>query len=600
MARFVRYGLLALLLSLHTGGEALAQADTSRTKKWSGNLELISGLGFNHIKDEGVVVDTLFHIREQAILQLKRTTPTFSFTTQAQGIYEKNGTYTRRISMKHEKEVEILGRGSNFLKPGSNLRSEFSWRPGNGHQLTAFLSYQYGYDHADNVSVSITADTSKMVSLKSAVEDLIVHQHMATAGWRSSHPLGSSRHQLLTAGEWKGSFRRQQSEWTKLMLYFIEDPSKESSANIYRLTPSTDANEETLTVSYRDSLLGGKHKLTVEPGMRIRLQHTLDENNGAVRIDEHTWRDSTRLHEDFNYFTAQMEPQLRLEYHYLSLRVSADYSLQLYGRQLNNHLHYQAFQWQQPAVVGRTFIEWSPSSIHQLTLGSSMSLTRPTYLQICWYDRQGTDPSQLFEGNPDLLPTRSYATDLTWRLRLGRFRLNAVATYDYRIREIEQFFYDDVIDGQNFRIFTWQNSAYSHIFTERLQLSWNGQVLSSNVNVNFQQKKQTNPIQEKTSQFNHWNITADITVRPGQGWSISTSGSYNGNNRSLYRLVKQYYTLNARITKEFKRIAVYLEGRDLLDQVFTTQYYSQDMSDQWEETSTLNRRLFQLGFTWKF
>lgn len=60
------------------------------------------------------------------------------------------------------------------------------------------------------------------------------------------------------------------------------------------------------------------------------------------------------------------------------------------------------------------------------------------------------------------------------------------------------------------------------------------------------------------------------------------------------------YSISARITKEFKRFTVYLEGRDLLDHPATTENLSEDMTRQMIQTINMNRRLFLLGFSWNF
>lgn len=56
-----RNGLLTLLLFLLAVGGAKAQPEVTRTDKWTGNLELITGLGISHLENDGKVADTLVH-----------------------------------------------------------------------------------------------------------------------------------------------------------------------------------------------------------------------------------------------------------------------------------------------------------------------------------------------------------------------------------------------------------------------------------------------------------------------------------------------------------------------------------------------------------
>ena len=588
---------LVFLMLLLAPGSATAQT-AAQEGKWSGRLELVTGLGFHTVLDEDTVKDTLFHLREQVFVQLARTTPTFSFSTQAQGVFVKNETQTLRTTFRGKQEMEMFGRGNNFYQPGSSIRSDFNWRPSPKNQYTAFLTYQYGYDHTDNLTARLSADTLNAFHLKAAQEEKRVHRHTATAGWRATHQLVSPHMMLLTAGDWRASFVDQTSTWTKGDFTFVEDNT--NSYSLYRLMPQTGSNEGTVSVSLRDTLLRSEHSLTIEPGLRFRLSETRDENSGSTYVDETHWRDSTRLHEDFDFVTLQLDPQFRLEYRYKSLRLSADYSLQFYSRQLTSQLHYQRLEWQPLLVVGRSFADWAPAPGHQLTLGNTLSVTRPSYLQTCWYDRQGEDPSQLFRGNPGLRPARSISTDLTWRFRRGNFNLTANTVYDYRKAEFERIFYDREIDGNTYKVFTWLNTYYGHLFTQRMQLGWNGRFLSSSLQVNYQQRQQRHPETKARKNSNNWELFAEITGRPGNGWTLSLNGSYKGDIETLYSLIEKHYIANALIRKDFKRFSLYLEGRDLLDRPITTHFYSQDNTEEWEETVYRNQRIFLLGFSWRF
>ena len=188
-----------------------------------------------------------------------------------------------------------------------------------------------------------------------------------------------------------------------------------------------------------------------------------------------------------------MEPQLQLEYRYSSLRFLIDYSMQFYARKLSSQLCDQKLEWLPVDVIGRSFVEWAPSASHLLTLGSSLSLKRPSFLQLCWYNRQGSDPSQLIHGNPDLLPSRTVSNNLTWRFGKGRFGLTTVTTYDYLTRKFEQVFNNQKIDGMDYSIFSWINSDYTHSLSQSLQLSWKGRIVTANVQAIYQHKWMKDP-----------------------------------------------------------------------------------------------------------
>ena len=582
---------------------ALGKPQTEKLplNKWTGCLELVSGLGFGHLPDEVSDADPMPHLLEQVKFNICRATSTFFFSTQAQGFFEKNETYTQRATMRGKDRAEILGREGKFNNPGFSLRSDFDWHPTTSQQISAYFSYGYDYDKTKNNSVNLFTDAKDLFNVKVALENSRIHQHAAEAGWESSHHLGSSRRQLLTSGAWKGSFNNQTSRWMKLMMSHDDGTaSDDSRSSLYRLDSRMNEQEGTLSVSYRDSLIKSEHNLTIEPGVKVRLAGTWNDNSGAVNVDESSWRDSIGIHEDFDFTTVQLEPRLQLEYQYSSLRLLADYSLQFYGRNLSSQLREQSMKWLPTAVIGHTSVEWTPGTGHLLTLGSSLSVMQPDYQQLCWYRWQGADPTELIQGNPDLLPSRSVSTDLTWRFKKGPFSLAIGNTYDYRTREFEEVFNTQMIDGQEYSIYTWINTDYTHSISQNLQLGWKGKTFSANMRALYQHNWMNNPNADELVSSKNWEVRADFTVKPFDGWALSANGYYRSNINTLYKKNKDRYSLSARITKEFKRLSVYLEGRDLLDHAVTTENLSEDMSRQMVQTIHMNRRLFLLGLTIKF
>lgn len=111
--------------------------------------------------------------------------------------------------MRGKDRTEVLGRVSQIVQPGSSLYSDFDWRPAKGQQISAYFSYEYGFDKSDNQSASILTDAKDLFNFKMSLEDCRIHQHAAEAGWQTIHHLGSPWRQLLTAGDWKGRFNNQ-------------------------------------------------------------------------------------------------------------------------------------------------------------------------------------------------------------------------------------------------------------------------------------------------------------------------------------------------------------------------------------------------------
>lgn len=588
------------LLFLLTAGITAAQTPPEKAGKWSGKLDLRTGYGWPLKDTEGSesTLDTIGHFWEQLAAQVSYTTPKFTWSTELQGQFERNQTQEFRISIKGNGQNQTNLKVTQFLRPATSWRSDLRWRPSEARQYHAFVTYQYGFNRTTNGNLEammLFDDLNRVfISDELRKED----RHNFTAGFRSSRQLAIPRRSLHFSADLRGTYQAVCSEWEKLLANSQAEMSNDFY--VYRLTPRTNNNDINLDFLYRDSLLTGLHSLVLEPGFRIRTQETREYNSGAVLEGADTWRDSLRLRESFDFVQLMLVPHLRSEYRHRSFRAAADYELQFYGRQLTNDIHYERPNWTRPNLAGRSLVEWNPSAANQLVLGTTLSVRYPGFRQICWFDRQGSDPTQLFRGDPDLLPSQTISADFTWLLRYKRFRATTRSTYTRRQNELEQTFWEEIIEGHTYRIFTWSNTALARVFTQEAGLGWNGSMFSANLQLLYRQTKQEALIQETSNKSHYSELSLNTSFRPGLGWEFSASGFYRGEVQTFYSLLGAYYTVNARIEKKFKSFAVSLEGRDLLDAPVSTQYFSADGNDVWATESRLSRRIFVLGFSWNF
>ena len=97
-----------------------------------------------------------------------------------------------------------------------------------------------------------------------------------------------------------------------------------------------------------------------------------------------------------------------------------------------------------------------------------------------------------------------------------------------------------------------------------------------------------------------WRVWANASLSLPNGWSIEAEANYRSKVETFFMVFKQYCTLNAKIPKKFKRIDIYLQGRDLLDNETLTQYLSEDGTSSWIEITRQNRRIVTLGVQWRF
>ncbi len=596
---FIIIGLLEMLLL--TAGTAAAQDIAEKKGSWSGRVFLSAGYGspMQIEEEDGTTRDTLGHLRNQFAARVAYTTPKLTWSTDVQSLFERNHTENMRVAIKDDDNYEMNVQKAEFRRPSASWRSDLRWQPTEKRLYQAFVSYQYNQEHKDagNVEAFTKFDNESRVFFSN--EDRFEHRHGVTAGFRSNRQLGSQRRMLMFSADWRGRFQTVNSDWVKISDRYTSE-ILEQSTYTYRLTPRANTYEGIVDLSYRDSVLTGPHRLMLEPGVRVRAQETRDYNSGAVLDENETWRDSVRLRENFDFVQLFVMPHLRAEYRHRYFRAAADYTLQFYGHQLTNEMHYQGLTWSRPVVTGRSVAEWNVSSYNQLVLGTSIAVTHPEFRQICWFDRQGSEPSQLFRGNPDLLSSQNVSADLAWLLRYKRFRLTARSTFSRRMNELEQTFFEETIGAQKYRIFTWFNTARAEVFTQEGVVGWNGSMFSSNLTVLYRQTKRDALIQGNSNKTHYTEIALDASFRPGLGWNFSANGFYRGEVKTFYSLLGVYYTLNARIEKQFKSVTLSLEGRDLLDTPVRSEFYSADGKNAWATEVHQHRRIFLLGFAWNF
>ena len=82
--------------------------------------------------------------------------------------------------------------------------------------------------------------------------------------------------------------------------------------------------------------------------------------------------------------------------------------------------------------------------------------------------------------------------------------------------------------------------------------------------------------------------------------SVGTNFKYQSKVKTFFTMFDQYCELHARVTKEFKKFTVFLEGKDLLDKPNETSFESEELQEYWVEVVRNNRRMVVLGAKWNF
>lgn len=580
--------------------------------QWSGEVDGSGGYGATKSlrnifwEKEDKYLD---HFLGQGRVRVSFDKPRFHWGASLQGQYESKQTdnfhFAAKASDKEEDvDVSYIVK-MNEEKPLSlKFMTDAYFRPSPAGLWSFWLNYDFNYRSATNLTYK--------TSMQNYSEDLTQEtpftlEQILSAGLQASYELGSSRRVLTGTFSVLHSNKEQETDW--FMVGGIEGEEEEETEawlSSFRMTPSSSVVTYSGNLHLRDSLMTGAPRWVLDPGVRYSVSKALHSNSGATLDLEHTdlnhmvWIDSTAIRESFHFASIDLQPHVATGFEWKNLRVNADYALSFYARQLADSTHHQGFKWQSPLIIGNGSIAWQITPRHLVSFFNSLSVKHPTYLQICWFDRSGGYMEQLYRGSESLRSTKSrlYRTQYTFRYR--RFLASGSASFTFQRDEIEQTWFNEVIDNRTYKVFSWLNGADSHIIGGALRLGWLGKVMTANLGVESNHTTRTHRETGEVKQSDDWRLTADAAAHFSRGWTLSGDMRYQSKVSTFFSIFKQYCVLNARIQKDFKKVSLFLEGRDLLDRPMETKFISADEKEVWTESTLHNRRLLRLGCNWRF
>lgn len=594
----IRFGIFAVLFGLLTCLPLSAQ--------WSGGVDVAGGYGFMPSRDEDD--SQLNHFLTKARVDLNYRNAKFRWNTTLDGSFENKETDSFRLSLSEKGGEDVIQadgieKVSKLMPFSLNFRTSMLWTPDKGRSYELWFQDKYSESggingtyksHYDNILDDVVDVNEKLY-----VEIPIQTDNNVQLGLRTSHQLGSPRKVLKGELILDRNGREKDGQWIMGDVTASEEISSFSS---YRITPRSATQLVSASAHLLDSVITqGPCRLLLDPGLRFFADYTRDRNSGST-YDPATesWRDSTRLRENFNFLAVRIEPCLGAEFRWKEISASANYALQLYGRRLTDETHQQPLKMQRPSIIGHALVGWQITPQHRVSLKNNISIKHPEYIQICWYERQGNYLTQIYRGKESLLPTQTRSYALEYAFNHKRFQSSASVGYAYRDNEIDQTFTKEVIDGRDYQMFTWVNAADSRIFEFTGQLGWRGKVLQANLGTSnkatTRQARESGAIKRSFD----WRAWGDATVVLPRGWSLSVDAHYKSNVATFFTMFGQYCALNAQVQKRFKRVNVYLQGRDLLDNQIRTEFISEDETNGWVEISRLNRRMVILGVQWRW
>lgn len=589
----------------------LMAAGTARAQQWYGNLDVAGGGGWMKSLRGEIFDDKhpyIGHGLGEGNVGFGYKSPKFQWSTKLKANFEPKTVERYRFEAKGKEEKDLnlraLIKSTNTRPLDLGFRTDFTWTPATQKRYDAWFNFRFQDDADDAETVNATIQSADYT------EEWALRKRLTfTSGFKTSHALGRRTLQSSITTEYKSDSRFNQ--WNTMgakgsEIWDSDDPAKTNLwAKIYKLTPFSGHISADAVVHLRDTVLKTRHKLILDPGLRLNAKYTYDENSGATLINplsekNSVWRDSTSIRENFLFFTSEIEPYVAADYTFGPIRVKADYGLQVYLRQLQTEKYQDTPFTAVPHVVGKSSFMWKIHPSHELGLSHERTVKHPTYLQTCSFERPGAFINQIWRGNPELKSNTSSTFSIDYKFRYKRFSASSSTFYTRKLNEVDQTFRMEKIDEREYKVFTWMNSSNSHVMGMNNTLSWASKWVDANLNIKYTHTYRIATLENKKQNTDDWRIKADFLVKLGWGWSIGADMNYKNPTMTLHTLVTAYWTLNAKVQKKFKNFTVYFQGKDLLEHMQKNQYTSVYGDEVWVEQIYQNRRLLILGFNWNF
>ena len=367
----------------------------------------------------------------------------------------------------------------------------------------------------------------------------------------------------------------------------------------YRLTPFNVSETYIFDGRFTEPEFAGINRLKMTFSLIGQVRHEGDEYM-AANWTETEWVDSLRYRESFNYISMTIDPCIKAEWSIGQFAFVSELTPEYYTDRLNDASHSGKFHADRisPLIFFQT--TYSPGGGHTLKCNLRRSVTRPEYLQKCWFQRQGSYADELYEGNTNLRPSSSNRFSLGYTFSKGRFISELEAVHTYVSDKIEKTFRTETLNDIDWRIYTWINAGYSNTSTARLTLKWNATRLKADISANYNYFIGVVKSGKETRNSDY-NISGNVSYNfPKPGITIQAKGKYQSKIIRSYSSMTEYVGCDARVEKKFKHFNLFLEGKDLFDKSISVNTISEDQTQGRDEVYNYNRRMFLLGANYNF
>ena len=363
---------------------------------------------------------------------------------------------------------------------------------------------------------------------------------------------------------------------------------------IFRITPFKAKNSLNASAIYRDTDLFGLESLNLELGAVYSIEYENDKLS-AANYEHEVWVDSLKYRETFDFLMMDLSPRIKLTYSPGRFHFNMQLTPDFYVSRLSSEGLTGPFNYGKVFLLPDLNADWTPSSKHKIGISYKQGLSRPTYLQTCWFPRAGEYANEIVVGNPKLKPASNGKAALSYTFHSGFFTGTLEGSTTMNWDKIEKV----IKSADEYRVSTWINSGRSTDSRIKLTMKADLKNFQAELGGYWNYFLGYNNAGKET-RSSDWGMDASARLRLKGGWLFDVKGRYQSKIIRTYSTTTKYIGCDVRITKDFKKFSVYAEGKDLFDRPITTTTYSEDKTYARFEQHTNNRRIFSIGASFKF
>lgn len=419
------------------------------------------------------------------------------------------------------------------------------------------------------------------------------------ASW--NHKFDNPCREITSGMGWELNINDTPSIWNRLEsdmdtdTYYYWIPTDSGiPMRTFRFTPRDKNNSVTASVLYQDRELFDLKSLHLELGANFQSDYKTD-NLSAANLVGDVWVDSLEYRENFNFLALNLAPKAKLSYSSGKFSFSLQLTPDFYLRKLDSDHNIGSFNFGRVYLLPDFNATWTPSPMHKAGISYKQGLTRPSYLQICWFQRAGAYANEIQMGNPELKPSSNGAANLYYTFHSGFFTGTIEGTTRMNWDKIERVFNT----RDKYRIYTWINSGQS--IENRIKLTMLAKLKCFNAELggyyNYFLGVDNAGNETRSSD---WGVNGDATLTLKGGWVFNVKGRYQSKIIRTYSSMTEYVGCDVRITKNFKKFSVFAEGKDLFDRPIKVSTLSEDLTYIRVEEYQYNRRIFSVGASFRF